>query len=403
MERALSELSDGQSRARVRPDCWIIARRLRWLWIVGLTVTWGGMALFSIGMIGYCQALDLRVSNGDLVHGPSYGLIILVPIAIGVFLFGGGITTVALLAESAVRAWLFQFKQLLFVGTVVGIIVVVLTVFMQPRISIRGLTPNRTTPGLSFNAAVEFELPPLLLTFWGGGMRIGDSSFRGWWSRWDEPALLGLPAALLCLPWAFFWPVRPCEDSTRTRGTRSSRPDGACVARRLRRLIWLAALLLPAALTLELMWLVVFVYRGQVARAAARSISVAALYWAGSVVSLSAGMILAALVGLYISRSWRFGLRTIAIATAALGVCFGIMRYSLANWLTLKNGVVWLVAHYERPPELWIADGMSSATLVRLPVIEPFSWFGPHSLLLVAVPFLVLPVIWKWPTRVRFA
>jgi hypothetical protein len=358
-----------------------------------------GMVLFSVGMVGYCKSLEQTVVGDDLVDSPTSPLLQFVPGGVAVLLFGCGWFLAAALAEAAVRVWLRQFRQLLPPALVLIGVSVWLAAFVQPRLSVRGLTPNWSTRSLSFGAGVEFELPPLMKTWWGGGMRIGDSSLSGGGLfSGDEWSLVALPISLVCLPLVLFWPRSPrAAPPTDASSPTHVRPNDS-TAGRLRRVLLTSTFVLLVALTLEFLWLVVFVYRAQVAPAAARQISNAALYWAGGIASLSLGIILAALLGLFITRTWRFGLRSIALATALLAVCFATTRYALGDRLALDGGAVVLVTHYDRPPAWAIDGGMGSATQVRLPIVEPFSVWGPHSLLWVAVPLLALPPVLKLQT-----
>jgi hypothetical protein len=391
-----------RSATRVRPDRHGVADRLRRLWIVGLVMISLGTLLFSVGMVGYCKSLEQTVVGDELVLSPISPLLRFVPAGVAVFLFGCGWFLAAALAEAALRVWLRQFRQLLSPALVLIGVCVWLVAFVQPRLSVRGLTPNWSTRSLSFGAGLEFELPPLMKTYFGGGMRIGDSSMGGsGLFAGDEWSLVALPISLVCLPLVVFWPTSPRDAPPTDAGSPTHAQSADSTARRLRRVLIASTFVLLVALALEFLWLVVFVYRAQVAAppSAARQIASAALYWAGGLATLSLGAILAALLGLFITRTWRFGLRSLALATAVLAVCFATTRYALGDRLALDGGAVILVTHYDRPPEWAISAGMGSATQVRLPIVKPFSVWGPHSLLWVVPPLLGLPLLLRLQAR----
>jgi hypothetical protein len=401
---------------RVRPHSGEIAVRLRRLWMGGFAICWVGVLLFSLGLVGYWRTqLFEFYSKTTSEHGWSPLLHLLTP-GSAMFVFGFATAVTAFFVAALVRVWRQQFRQLGLDAAAFILFAAMFYGLLQPGFDVRVVPLSREVSPWEY--VVHFEVHAArskfgysILPSWLV-MRVGDSELSyGYLSPVARLAWLpfgAFAASLVCVPAAILWPVRKMAARIEEMGGESAtaRPDRQCVARRMRRLLWLAAIVLVNAVLLEGIWMGIYGLGRQLDPKTAGWFSDRALYGLGGAVTVAAGAMLAAVIGLFLSRTWRFSLRWLVGAIAICAIGFGLVRMSLGERLSIDNNAVIYTLRYAPLPSWalegfrWMGDPVPD-NVAYVEVVRPLALWGPHSLPLLIAPLLIVPVLFWWPAQSR--
>ena len=277
-----------------------------------------------------------------------------------------------------------------------------------------GLFTGWPNQSLGFAPRIQFSLAPLTvgLSRTNLGVNVGyETMSRA--TLWAWPVLMALPVSALWLPWAVFWPARtPANGRVAAPGSKEA-PHDQWLERRLKRLFWTAAWCAAASAVLVVVWYLDYVGDYLLNPDAAAFFLSLGENVAGGFMTFSLGAMLAAAMGLIAARHWR-------PASARRSSCWHCAARCSPSCVTPSSAdsrfdkalaALIRVEQYgdrlegmkssipaSRPMTiarpLWSFD---VAADLRLPLVEPFSWCGPGSLVAAGVPFLLLPIVYSWP------
>ena len=287
---------------RARRNRQLIARRFRVLLLVGAFITWLGVVLFSIGLVGYFATL--RSLGGNEIRDSP--LLVGLPVGLASILFGLG--TIGLAAVGVACAWIAgRPGRRLLVAAVVAVVATGLVLTARALgANFGGLFTGWPNQSLGFAPRIQFSLAPLTvgLSRTNLGVNVGyETMSRA--TLWAWPVLMALPVSALWLPWAVFWPARtPANGRVAAPGSKEA-PHDQWLERRLKRLFWTAAWCAAASAVLVVVWYLDYVGDYLLNPDAAAFFLSLGENVAGGFMTFSLGAMLAAAMGLIAARHRR--------------------------------------------------------------------------------------------------
>jgi hypothetical protein len=387
-----------------------IIRRSGRLLVAGVALLWLGVFLFSLGLVEYCAECRDTVSDGS-----TQRTLVLLPIGLTISLFASGVTVLAAAVLLGAWVWGRPIPRISVLAVAALLVAFVSYVPLPSWAAANGLTMNWPGQSKPRDSRLLFSVGPLTVaadvpggSYRGGGYasyNIGYSTISGG-TRWAWPILLALPASLVCIPWTLLWWDRQATTRLSENGIESSLGDDVALHHRLlKRIFWSAAAAAAAFVALEVAWYRIYVGDYPLNPEAAVFFRALAHDFGGGLATLALGAMLAAATGLFVVQAWRLSMRKMMAIVALCAAVLGVARWFVGDQLVAENGALVALATVEPleyPPGVTQQDiasqfGISppmTTTDLRLPLVEPFSWLGPGSIALVALPFVILAIFY---------